>query len=136
MDAIGVFGLGAMGSAVAGRLSAAGHPVAVHDPSAERCAEWARRFPAVDHDPAAAGFIITCVTDDAALRGLMDGAGGLIARARPGCCVIDHTTAAPATARALADAARARGVDVLDAPVSGAREAPRREPCAPWSAAT
>jgi 3-hydroxyisobutyrate dehydrogenase len=123
MDRISFFGLGAMGGEIAGRLAAAGHPVAVHDPAAERRAAWARRFPAADHAPADAAFIITCVTDDAALRALLWGEPGLIARLGAGGCLIDHTTSAPATARELQRAASARGALALDAPLSGGPEA-------------
>jgi 3-hydroxyisobutyrate dehydrogenase len=121
VDAISFFGLGTMGFVIAGRLAAAGHPIAVHDVSADRCADWSQRFTAAAHDLAAARFIITCVTDDAALRALLTGERGLIARVRPGACFIDHTTAAPETARELAGAAAARGAVALDAPLSGGR---------------
>jgi 3-hydroxyisobutyrate dehydrogenase len=119
MAKLSFFGLGAMGAAIAGRLAQAGHAVAVDDPVAARRVDWARRFPAADHAPTDAGFILTCVTDDAALRGLLLGPAGLIARLPAGSCVIDHTTAAPATARLLAQAAAARGALALDAPISG-----------------
>jgi len=123
MAAISFFGLGAMGSEMAGRLARAGHAVAVHDPEGARCAAWTQRFAAADHAPARADFVITCVTDDAALRGLLLGPIRLIAQLPAGCCLIDHTTAAPATARALAQAASARGVLALDAPISGGASA-------------
>jgi len=119
MALISFFGLGAMGSEMAGRLARAGHAVAVHDPAAARSADWTRRFAAADHAPAEAAFVITCVTDDAALRRLLLGPTGLIAQLPAGGCLIDHTTAAPATARALAQAASARGALALDAPISG-----------------
>jgi 3-hydroxyisobutyrate dehydrogenase-like beta-hydroxyacid dehydrogenase len=123
MDRISFFGLGAMGSEIAGRIATAGYPVAVHDSSAERRAAWTGRFPAAGHAPADAAFIITCVTDDAALRALLWGEAGLIARLGAGSCLIDHTTSAPATARELQRAANARGALALDAPVSGGAEA-------------
>jgi 3-hydroxyisobutyrate dehydrogenase-like beta-hydroxyacid dehydrogenase len=119
MALISFFGLGAMGSEMAGRLVRAGHAVAVHDPAAARRTDWTRRFAAADHAPAEAAFVITCVTDDTALRGLLLGPTGLIAQLPAGGCLIDHTTAAPATARALAQAASVRGALALDAPITG-----------------
>ncbi|HEX2099370.1 MAG TPA: NAD(P)-dependent oxidoreductase, partial [Candidatus Synoicihabitans sp.] len=53
--------------------------------------------------------------------------GGILERARRGAVLIDMTTSSPALARRIADAAHARGLEALDAPVSGgdvgAREA-------------
>jgi 3-hydroxyisobutyrate dehydrogenase len=55
------------------------------------------------------------------------GADGVLARARPGAVLIDMTTSSPLLARRIAEAAAARGLSALDAPVSGgdvgAREA-------------
>jgi 3-hydroxyisobutyrate dehydrogenase len=119
MAAVSFFGLGAVGFDMAGRLAEAGHAVAVHDLSDARRSEWTQRFPAASHPPEAASFVITCVTDDAALRTLTLGGLGLIARLARGTCLVDHTTAAPQTARELAAAAIARGAAALDAPVSG-----------------
>jgi 3-hydroxyisobutyrate dehydrogenase-like beta-hydroxyacid dehydrogenase len=119
MAAVSFFGLGAMGFDMAGRLAEVGHAVAIHDPADARRAEWARRFQAASHALDAASFVITCVTDDAALQALALGEGGLITRLARGACLIDHTTAAPKTARVIAAAAAARGAVALDAPVSG-----------------
>lgn len=119
MAKISFFGLGAMGFPMAGRLTQAGHAVAVHDPAAARCADWTRDFLTANHAPADADAIITCVTDDAALRGLLLGPTGLVGRLPAGICLIDHTTAAPETARAVAQAAASRGALALDAPITG-----------------
>ena len=47
------------------------------------------------------------------------GAGGIVARAKPGALLIDMTTSSPVLARQIADAATQRGLASLDAPVSG-----------------
>jgi len=52
-------------------------------------------------------------------RAVLDPATGILEGLRPGGAYIDMTTNAPAVARRLAAACRARGVDMLDAPVSG-----------------
>lgn len=119
MATVSFFGLGALGFDLAGRLAEAGHAVAVHDLSEARRSAWTQRFPAALHASDGASFVITCVTDDVALRALALGEGRLVARLAPGACLIDHTTAAPETARAMAAAAAARGAAALDAPVSG-----------------
>jgi 3-hydroxyisobutyrate dehydrogenase-like beta-hydroxyacid dehydrogenase len=54
------------------------------------------------------------IVEDVAL-----GPNGITENAKPGTVYIDLSTNAPATARRLAEGARARGLDMLEAPVSG-----------------
>jgi len=63
--------------------------------------------------------VFSSVTDDAALEQVMLRSDGALAGARPGTIVIDMSTVSPRMSRRLHDAARAKGVAVLDAPVSG-----------------
>jgi 3-hydroxyisobutyrate dehydrogenase-like beta-hydroxyacid dehydrogenase len=116
---VGFFGLGAMGYAMAGRLARGGFPVAVADPRCEVVERWASAFGETAAHPAHARVVITCVTDEAALRGLALGASGLVAELRPGRLLINHTAISAAAAREIAAAARARGVGFVDAPLSG-----------------
>ena len=123
MTAIGFVGLGTMGRPMATRLLTAGHAVTV----------WARRAeamaPLVDAGAAAGAsaaevaaasdVVITMVTNTQAVEDVVLGERGIIHGARPGALVIDHSTIAPDGARRIAGALRARGIDMLDAPVSG-----------------
>jgi 3-hydroxyisobutyrate dehydrogenase len=59
------------------------------------------------------------VADDEATRAVMLGADGAVAAAAPGTTIVDSSTNSPAMVREVAAAAAARGVDHLDAPVSG-----------------
>jgi 3-hydroxyisobutyrate dehydrogenase len=118
---IAFYGIGTMGAAMAGRLYGAGHAVSVHDLVASRVDEWRRRFPDSPNDADGATVIITCVTDDAAVTALLLGDRGLIRHCRPGTQFVDHTTASAATARRIAEAARAAGATAVDAPASGGR---------------
>jgi 3-hydroxyisobutyrate dehydrogenase len=63
--------------------------------------------------------VITIVTNSPDVREVVAGARGLLAGAHPGLTVVDMSTIAPATSRELAREAGDRGVDFLDAPVSG-----------------
>jgi 3-hydroxyisobutyrate dehydrogenase-like beta-hydroxyacid dehydrogenase len=61
----------------------------------------------------------TCLPDAAALDDVMFRPDGILAGARPGLVVVDHSTINPDQARSLAAAAAERGASFIDAPVSG-----------------
>jgi 3-hydroxyisobutyrate dehydrogenase-like beta-hydroxyacid dehydrogenase len=120
---IGFIGQGAMGSRMAARLVAAGHDLVVFDRlrEATRPLEERGATLAVSAKQLAAGVdvVFSSVTDDAALEQVMLRSDGALAGARPGTIVIDMSTVSPRMSRRLHEAARAKGVAVLDAPVSG-----------------
>lgn len=66
--------------------------------------------------------MLSCLTDDAAVRAVYLGPAGLLAAALPGQVFVEHGTFAPALAREIAVAARQRRAIFLDAPVSGGPE--------------
>jgi 3-hydroxyisobutyrate dehydrogenase len=68
---------------------------------------------------AAAEFVFTIVGFPVDVEETYFGPGGILARARPGATLVDMTTSSPLLARRIADAAAARGLAALDAPVSG-----------------
>ncbi|MDY0056923.1 MAG: NAD(P)-dependent oxidoreductase [Methyloversatilis sp.] len=120
---IGFIGLGVMGRAMAANLLRAGHEVTV----------WARRaesmqplldlgaLPSSSPADCARGMDAVCciVTTGADVREVALGPRGVIEGASPGCVFIDHSTIPPSVARDIATALKARGIDMLDAPVSG-----------------
>ncbi|MDP6667276.1 MAG: NAD(P)-dependent oxidoreductase [Dehalococcoidia bacterium] len=63
--------------------------------------------------------VLACLPDVQTSRDLLLGENGVIPNARPGQVVVDHSTVDIATSRACAEAAEARGVHFLDAPISG-----------------
>jgi 2-hydroxy-3-oxopropionate reductase len=63
--------------------------------------------------------IITMLSDDDAVRAVLDGPDGIVELAAEGTLIIDMSTVSPALSRSLAQRASARGVATLDAPVSG-----------------
>jgi 3-hydroxyisobutyrate dehydrogenase len=128
---IAFIGTGVMGLSMAGHLLKAGHTLHVHNrtkakaqPLLDAGAHW--------HDSpgsaaAQADFVITIVGFPHDVEETYFGPAGVLAHARHGTVLIDMTTSSPALAKRLAEAAAARGLTALDAPVTGgdvgAREA-------------
>lgn len=128
---IAFIGTGVMGRSMAGHLLRAGHSVQVYNRTKEK-AQGLLEAGAHWHDSAgaaaaAADIVITMVGYPTDVEATYLGSGGVVERARPGALLIDMTTSSPVLARRIAAAAAARGLDALDAPVSGgdvgAREA-------------
>lgn len=64
-------------------------------------------------------YIGVCVTDDAGVDAVVSGENGLLDGAAPGTVIVIHSTVHPDTVRRLAAMAAERGVELIDAPVSG-----------------
>lgn len=120
---VGLIGLGAMGLPMARHLAAAGHALHVWARRPEALAPLADLAPQVAASPAALAAaceaVISIVTADADVSGLVQGDSGLLLGARPGFVHVDMSTIGPDTARRLAAAYQAKGADFIDAPVSG-----------------
>jgi len=120
---VGFIGLGAMGSRMAGRLLAAHHDVVVYDRTRENTRPLEQRGAKVAATlrqlAAGVDIVLSSVTNDAAVEQVMFGPDGVLAAARAGTIVVDMSTVSPRTSRRLHEAARSKGVSVLDAPVSG-----------------
>jgi 3-hydroxyisobutyrate dehydrogenase len=123
--------LGAMGYPMAGHLARAGHELRVYNRTGAVSERWANEHPgrrvASPREAArGAGFVFACTGDDAALREITLGPEGALGALERGAVFVDHTTASPGIARELAREGEARGLLVLDAPVSGGEEGARR----------
>ena len=120
---LGFVGLGAMGTPMASRLLKGGNELGVYNRTSAKSAALgtlgARVFESPADLAAESDVIFTMLTDDAAVSEVMLGHTGVVAAARPGSTIIDLSSVHPDTARAIAAAAKRRGVDVLDAAVSG-----------------
>ncbi|OYU15175.1 MAG: oxidoreductase [Alphaproteobacteria bacterium PA4] len=121
---ISFLGLGIMGGPMARHLAAAGHDVTVYNRSAEKAVAWVaahggRALATPAEAAAGAEVVLACVGADADLRAVTLGPDGAFAAMAPGSLFIDHTTVSAAIARELAEAGDARGLLVVDAPVSG-----------------
>ena len=120
---VGWIGTGVMGSSMCGHVLAAGHDVVVHartrskaEPLLARGARWART-PA--EAATASDVVFTMVGYPADVREVILGEQGVLAGARRGATLVDMTTSEPTLAVEIDEAARAKGVAALDAPVSG-----------------
>lgn len=123
---IGFIGTGVMGSSMAGHLMDAGHVLTVHNRTKARAESLIERGAAWAATPEQAArdvdVVITIVgyprdVEQVYLGG--EGGEGVVAAAAPGTHLIDMTTSEPSLAVRIAEAAAARGVHALDAPVSG-----------------
>jgi 3-hydroxyisobutyrate dehydrogenase len=128
---IGWIGTGVMGTSMCGHLLASGYQATVYNRSR------AKVRPLLDKGADEAGspkgvaeasdVIFTIVGFPQDVREVTLGPQGTLAGARPGAVLVDMTTSEPALAREIFEAARAKGVHAVDAPVSGgdvgAREA-------------
>ncbi|MBM3488095.1 MAG: NAD(P)-dependent oxidoreductase [Alphaproteobacteria bacterium] len=117
-------GLGVMGFPMAGHLVAKGFEVTVFNRTAPKAAAWTstykgRSAPTPREAAAGAETVCLCVGNDDDLRSVAYGDHGVIAGMKPGAVLVDHTTASATVARELHDAAKAKSIGFLDAPVSG-----------------
>jgi 3-hydroxyisobutyrate dehydrogenase/2-hydroxy-3-oxopropionate reductase len=125
MAKVAFIGLGVMGFPMAGHLKTkGGHDVTVYNRTAAKAAAWAEKFggksAATPAEAAAdADFVFTCVGNDDDLRSVTTGKGGVLEGMKKGAVLIDNTTASAEVARELSEAAKAKGCDFIDAPVSG-----------------
>jgi 2-hydroxy-3-oxopropionate reductase len=123
MTTIGFVGLGVMGRPMAEHLVRAGHEVTVHnrsqDPVRALVEAGAKAAGSAAEAAEGAEVVITMVPDSPDVEAVVLGERGVLESARDGLLLIDMSTIRPDTARAVAEAAGARGVRFLDAPVSG-----------------
>ena len=123
MSKIAFIGLGNMGAPMALNLIKAGHEVAVFDlvaPAMDPVVKAGARVAKSATDAASgAQVVISMLPASQHVESLYLGEEGLLTRIADGALVIDCSTIAPQSARKVALAAAARGLDMVDAPVSG-----------------
>ena len=120
---IGFIGLGTMGRVMSRRLMAEGYPLTVWNRTeasgealVKEGAAWAKSAKEV---AAASEVVFTMVSDSAASEAVICGQGGVLEGAHADLIVIDSASIAPEASQAHAARAEAKGVALLDAPVSG-----------------
>ncbi len=121
---VAFLGLGVMGFPMAGHLKAKGYDVTVYNRTAAKAQAWvAKHGGASAATPMAAAqgcdFVMICVGNDNDLLEVALGKDGALAGMKRGAVLVDHTTASADAARRIFKAASEKGIDFIDAPVSG-----------------
>jgi len=120
---VGFIGLGGMGSRMAGRLLDDDYPLVVYNRNRKRAEALAERGAAIAASPRELAqrcrFVLSSLSDDAAVEAMMHGPDGALAGMKPETILIEMSTLYPATHVALHRAAAEKGAAALDAPVSG-----------------
>ena len=123
MATLGFIGLGAMGSRMARRLLAAGHPLVGYNRTAAKAEPLVAAGMKLAASPRqvaeAADVVFSMVSNTEALEAIAHGSDGVLVGLRPGTTWVEMSTVSPTATRRLAEAAAARGATVIDAPVSG-----------------
>lgn len=120
---VGLIGLGLMGSPMARNLLKAGFPLTVWNRTrakAEKLGQEGARIANTPQEVAAdSDVLITIVSDPPALEQVLYGANGALRALKKGSVLVDSSTVSPGLARRIANSCSERGVDFLDAPVTG-----------------
>ncbi len=122
MEKVGFIGLGIMGKPMAINLLKAGFEVTVL--SSSKAADEVRKQGAGIVDTrgqlaSGSDIVITMLPDSPEVEAVFSGEDSILDSLKPGSLFIDMSTIAPAVSRKIYDMAKAKGVEALDAPVSG-----------------
>lgn len=122
---VAFLGLGIMGSGMARRLLEAGFPLTVFNRTRKKSIPLAARGAKVAASPGeaatGAAVVVSMVADDAASRSMWLGKQGALAAIKRGTLLVECSTLSVGWVRELAVAAKKRGCELLDAPVTGSR---------------
>ena len=125
-DTVGFVGLGTMGGPMAANLAKAGVPLVVHDAS-RAAAGAAAKHPGVTvagspgEVASRAAVLFTCLPNDAIVRAVYLGAGGVAAGGRAGLVTCDCSTVSPEATLELAAGLKPRGIVHMDTPMLGSQ---------------
>jgi 3-hydroxyisobutyrate dehydrogenase len=126
MERIGFIGLGIMGQGMAANLLKAGFPLTVWNRTASKAdalvAQGAQLAPTPKEVAAQSDIVLSCVSDTPDVRQVLFGEEGALHGAREGALFVDMSTISPQATREMAAELSARGIAMLDAPVSGGSE--------------
>ncbi len=118
---VAFLGLGIMGRSMAGNLAKAGHEVAVWNRSAGKDVEGARTAATPADAAQGAEVVWMCVSDTKAVENVLFGENGVEASLTPGMIIADSSTISPSATERFAARVKARGVDYVDAPMTGSK---------------
>jgi 2-hydroxy-3-oxopropionate reductase len=119
----GFVGLGIMGRPMLNNLLKAGHTVVAYGRNAAKLdacvSDGAQRGASNSDVGARASIVITMLPDGPDVEEVVLGANGILAGSKPGSLIVDMSSINPLVSQQIAAACAAKGVDFLDAPVSG-----------------
>jgi 3-hydroxyisobutyrate dehydrogenase len=122
---VALIGLGLMGSGMAGRLLDAGYPLTIYNRTPAKAQPFADRGAKLAKSPAEAAsgadVIVSMVSDDDGSREVWLGEDGALASAGNGAVLVESSTLTPGWIAELAEAARKKGLELIDAPVTGSK---------------
>jgi 3-hydroxyisobutyrate dehydrogenase-like beta-hydroxyacid dehydrogenase len=120
---VAFLGLGIMGRSMAANLVKAGHEVAVWNRSAGKDVEGARSAASPADAATGAEVVWMCVSDTKAVEEVLFGANGAaeVLAAGTGAIIADSSTISPSATLRFAERMKARGVDYVDAPMTGSK---------------
>lgn len=124
---LGFIGLGNMGTRIVKRLLAAGFSVSVFDKNRSKAEALkdasAKPFDSLAELAESVNVVLSCLTDDRAVRDVYYGPAGVLANAAAGSVILEMSTVSPVTSRELSNKASERGMQVLDVAISGSTPA-------------
>src|SRR5215471_6030553 len=124
---LGFVGMGAMGSRIVRRLRDHAYQVAVYDRNPSKATALSAYGASVAESLVKlaenADVILSCLTDDNAVRSVYLGREGILAGTRPGKLVLEMSTISPDTSRELHEQGASHGVNVMDVAISGSTSA-------------
>jgi len=124
---LGFIGLGNMGSRIAQRLLDHGYKLFVYDKDLANAAAIATQGGLVAKNikelASTVDVVLSCVTNDEAVRSVYTETGGVFSNAQPGSLAIEMSTISPDTSRELHGLGTQRGIEVLDVAISGSTPA-------------
>src|SRR5688500_744740 len=122
---IGFAGMGLMGSRMARNLLSKGFPLTVWNRTAARCEPLARDGARVARTPRElaenSDVVVACVADPDAAGRILFAEDGIRPAVRPGFRYLECSTISPGLVRRMGEVLRAKGADVLEAPVTGSK---------------
>ena len=122
---VGFIGLGAMGQGMAKNIISAGFPTTLYNRTRDKAEAFVELGGKVADTPKAAAegadVVVSCLADPPAVEAVMFGPDGAIAGIKADATLIDMSTVDPRTTLKLADALKAKGAHLLDAPVAGSK---------------
>ncbi|HUW17720.1 MAG TPA: NAD(P)-dependent oxidoreductase [Sedimentisphaerales bacterium] len=120
---IGFIGTGIMGRPMAHNLLKAGYPLTIHNRTRPRAQPLLSEGAGWADTPAetaqSSDVVITCVPDTPDVRQILMGKHGVIEAAKPGLICVDMSTISPAATKLMGAELAAKGVTLIDAPISG-----------------